>query len=86
MCPRRGTGNSATTTTTPINLESLEKAADQAGAKAFVTTEKDEQNLKKAQPFRRPVHVAVIDFVLSNESEFLAAIDRALSTRRGAAA
>lgn len=68
------------------DVESLEQAADQAGAKAFITTEKDEQNLKGARLFRRPVYVAVIDFVLSSESEFLAAIDRALSTRRGAAA
>jgi tetraacyldisaccharide 4'-kinase len=68
------------------DVESLERAAEQAGAKAFITTEKDEQNLKQARAFDRPVYVAVIDFVLSPESEFLAAIDRALSMRRGAAA
>jgi tetraacyldisaccharide 4'-kinase len=68
------------------DVESLEKAADQVAAKAFITTEKDEQNLKQQRLFERPVYVAVIDFVLSSESEFLASIDRALSGRRGAAA
>jgi tetraacyldisaccharide 4'-kinase len=64
----------------------LEEAADKVGAKAFITTEKDEQNLRKTQIFKRPVHVAVIDFVFSSESEFVAAIDRALAPQRGAAA
>lgn len=64
----------------------LEQAAEQAGAKAFITTEKDEQNLKAIHVFKRPVYIAVIDFVLSSESEFLAAIDRILSARQGAAA
>ena len=49
----------------------LERAAEQAGAKAFITTEKDEQNLKEKFYFKRPVYVAVIDFVLSSETEFL---------------
>ena len=71
---------------TNADVQQLEEAAEQAGAKAFITTEKDEQNLKQAQTFQRPVYVAVIDFVLSSESEFLAAIDRALASRQGAAA
>ena len=64
----------------------LEKEAEQAGAAAFLTTEKDEQNLTGTQLFKRPVYVAVIDFVLSSESEFLATINRLLTARRGAAA
>lgn len=68
------------------DVERLERAADQVGAKAFITTEKDEQNLKEMRLFRRPVYVAVIDFALSSESEFHAAIDRVLVARRGAAA
>ena len=71
---------------TKADVESLERAAEQSGALAFITTEKDEQNLGQARLFSRPVYVAVIDFVLSSESEFLATIERALSTRRGAAA
>lgn len=68
------------------DLQSLEKAAAQAGAKAFITTEKDEQNLGNPLEFKRPVYIAVIDFVLSSESEFNSAIDRVLKTRQGVAA
>lgn len=68
------------------DVQCLEKAAEQAGAKAFITTEKDEQNLSKPLMFKSPVYVAVIDFVLSSESEFDLAIDRVLKTRQGAAA
>jgi tetraacyldisaccharide 4'-kinase len=66
---------------TNSDVRRLEEAAEQAGAKAFITTEKDEQNLKKIRPFQRPVYAAVIDFVLSSESEFLAATDRTLAAR-----
>ena len=68
------------------DIPKLEDAAQQTGAKAFITTEKDEQNLKNTRPLKLPVYVAVIDFVLSSESEFLAAIDRILSARTGVAA
>lgn len=68
------------------HVQRLELAAERAGAKAFITTEKDEQNLNERRFFKRPVYVAVIDFIFSSESEFLAAIDRVLATRRGAAA
>jgi tetraacyldisaccharide 4'-kinase len=68
------------------DVRRLEMAAEQAGAKAFITTEKDEQNLKENDLFNRPVYIAVIDFVLSSESEFLAALDRVLAARQGAAA
>jgi tetraacyldisaccharide 4'-kinase len=68
------------------DVQGLENAAEQAGASAFITTEKDEQNLKQTRLFKLPVYVAVIDLVLSSESEFLAVIDRALSARQGAAA
>ncbi len=68
------------------DVRKLEEAAEQTGAKAFITTEKDEQNLKNTRLSKWPVYVAVIDFVLSSESEFLAAIDRVLSARTGVAA
>jgi len=63
------------------DVKGLERAAEQVGAKAFITTEKDEQNLRRARFFKLPVHVAVIDFVLSSESEFLAAIDRVMGSQ-----
>ncbi|HKW34248.1 MAG TPA: tetraacyldisaccharide 4'-kinase [Candidatus Acidoferrum sp.] len=68
------------------DVQRLEKAAEQAGAKAFITTEKDEQNLGKPLVFKRPVYFAVIDFVFSSESELHSAIDRVLAARQGAAA
>ena len=71
---------------TPREIRELEKEAEQVGAVAFLTTEKDEQNLTGTQLFKRPVYVAVIDFVLSSESEFLATVDRLLAARQGAAA
>lgn len=71
---------------TSSDIRRLEEAAEQVGAKAFITTEKDEQNLRSMQLFKRPVHVAVIDFVFSSESELVAAIDRTLAAQQGAAA
>jgi tetraacyldisaccharide 4'-kinase len=63
----------------------LQSEAERSGATGLVTTEKDAANLP-ASGFRMPVWVAVIDFVFSAESELLAAIDRLLQARRGAAA
>jgi tetraacyldisaccharide 4'-kinase len=61
------------------DLSRLEKSAQSAGAIAFVTTEKDAQNLVGAGVPAIPVFVAVIDFVLSAESEFVAALERKLN-------
>ena len=68
-----------------LDVEELEAEADKVSAADFVTTEKDAENLEGRQ-FRRPVWVAVIDFVISAESEFIAAIERVLREKRGAAA
>jgi tetraacyldisaccharide 4'-kinase len=64
----------------------LRRAAQACGAKGFVTTEKDEQNLSNAEVLGAPVYMAVIEFVLSSESEFTAALERLLASKRGAAA
>jgi len=64
------------------DVTSLESAAVASGAVGLITTEKDEQNLRAVA--KLPVYVAVIDFVMSSESEFLAAIDRVLRERRRA--
>jgi tetraacyldisaccharide 4'-kinase len=70
-----------------LDVERLEVEADKVSAADFVTTEKDAANLAFAGGrFRRPVWVAVIDFVIGAESEFVAAIERVLRERRGAAA
>lgn len=54
--------------------QALAKAARAAGARAFVTTEKDAQNLGEAQFGEMPVFVAVIDLEISQEAEFWGAI------------
>jgi tetraacyldisaccharide 4'-kinase len=72
---------------TELDVEKLEAEADKVSAADFVTTEKDAANLALAGGrFRRPVWVAVIDFVFPAESEMIAAIEGVLREKRGAAA
>jgi len=59
----------------------LERAAAQANAKAFVTTEKDAQNLAGLRSPSIPVYVSVIDLELGQEADLLGLVDRALETR-----
>jgi tetraacyldisaccharide 4'-kinase len=68
---------------TATDLLRLENAAQRAGAIAFVTTEKDAENLPAQSGTVIPIFVAVIDFVLTAESEFLAALERKLQASRG---
>jgi tetraacyldisaccharide 4'-kinase len=68
----------------PEDIALLERAASQANAKAFLTTEKDEQNLAGLAFSSQPVYVSMIDLELIPEGEFLAAIERALQRRDGA--
>jgi tetraacyldisaccharide 4'-kinase len=68
------------------DLQRLEKAAQNSGAIAFVTTEKDAENLAQSGETVIPIFVAVIDFVLSREDEFLSAIQRKLSSAQRAPA
>jgi len=51
-------------------LHALVRSAQAAGARALVTTEKDAQNLGKAQCGETPVFVAVIDLEISPEASF----------------
>jgi len=71
---------------TAADLRRLEKAAQSAGAIAFVTTEKDAENLGGIDSTALPIFVAVIDFVLAAESEFLAALEQKLHPPQGAPA
>jgi tetraacyldisaccharide 4'-kinase len=68
------------------DMRRLEIAAERTGAAGFITTEKDERNLRDKRLLKRPLYVAVIDLVLSSESEFLAKLDRFLTDRRGVVA
>ena len=63
------------------DLALLENSASAQGAVGLITTEKDEQNLG-GTPSKLPLYVAVIEFVMSSESEFVQAVDRVLGARR----
>jgi tetraacyldisaccharide 4'-kinase len=71
---------------TASDLRRLEESAQSAGAIAFVTTEKDAENLGGVGTPALPIFVAAIDFVLTAESEFIAALERTLQLPRGAQA
>jgi tetraacyldisaccharide 4'-kinase len=66
-------------------VEQLQSRAQASGALGLVTTEKDAENLPPAN-LRLSIWIAVIDFVFTAESELLAAVDRKLAARQGAAA
>ncbi len=68
------------------DVRRLEKAAQRAGAIAFVTTEKDAENLGREKGTAIPIFVAVIDFVITRESEFMAGLERKLQPARGVSA
>jgi tetraacyldisaccharide-1-P 4'-kinase len=67
------------------DAQELEAVARGSGAKAFVTTEKDAQNLAGVQFTELPVFVAVIDFEIPQQEALLAAIHAAFQTRSAAA-
>ncbi len=69
----------------PGDIARLRQAAKKCGTRGFVTTEKDEPNLANAEALGGPVYVAVIDFVLSSESEFNAVLERLLVAKHGTA-
>jgi tetraacyldisaccharide 4'-kinase len=64
----------------------IQAAGKQAGASAFLTTEKDAQNLYGQRFEEAPVYVAVIDLVVTPEEDFKSALDQTLAARAGAAA
>jgi tetraacyldisaccharide 4'-kinase len=67
------------------DLQQIQSRAQASGALGLVTTEKDAENFPPAN-LGLPIWIAVIDFVIAAESELLAAIDRKLAARHGAAA
>jgi tetraacyldisaccharide 4'-kinase len=71
---------------TTADLQRLENAAQRAGAIGFVTTEKDAENLSPGKNTTIPIFVAVIDFVITAESEFMATLEKKLQSPRGVAA
>jgi tetraacyldisaccharide 4'-kinase len=61
----------------------LDRAGAQANAKAFLTTEKDAQNLAGLALPALPIYVAMIDLEVVPEAEFLSVIGRTLQERGG---
>ncbi|MGH9744164.1 MAG: tetraacyldisaccharide 4'-kinase [Candidatus Acidiferrum sp.] len=66
------------------DVNTLEKAAETAGAKAFVTTEKDAHNLASVKFKNLPIYIAVINLEVTPEVEFRAAIDGIVQSQPGA--
>jgi hypothetical protein len=64
----------------------VKEAGKRAGANAFVTTEKDEQNLRGEQFDEAPLYVAVIDLVVTPETDFRNVLDQTLAAGAGARA
>ena len=63
----------------------IHEEGKKAGAKAFVTTEKDAQNLAGLR-FEAPLFVSVIDLLVRPEPEFHGILNRLLAAKIGAAA
>jgi tetraacyldisaccharide 4'-kinase len=64
----------------------IKQAGANGGAKAFITTEKDAQNLAALKFEEAPLLISVIDIAVSPEADFLNVLDRLLAAKMGAAA
>jgi tetraacyldisaccharide 4'-kinase len=68
------------------DISAVKQAAKQAGANAFVTTEKDAQNLTGLEFDETPLYVAVIDLVVTPEADFRNVLEETFAGGAGAAA
>ena len=68
------------------DILAIKQAGKRAGAVAFVTTEKDVQNLDGVMFEETPLYVAVIDLVVSPEADFRNILEQTLAPGAGAAA
>ncbi len=64
----------------------MKQAGKRVTASAFVTTEKDAQNLTGLNFEEAPLYVAVIDLVVTPEADFKNVLDQTLEAGAGAAA
>src|SRR5712691_8939994 len=71
---------------TQRDVSAVKQAGKRAGANAFVTTEKDAQNLGGLTFEEAPLYVAVIDVVVTPEVDFRNVLDQTLAAGAGAAA
>jgi tetraacyldisaccharide 4'-kinase len=68
------------------DVDRIKKEGIRSGANAFVTTEKDAQNLTGLQFLDRPLFVTVIDLAVTPEMDLRKALDQVVAARTGAAA
>jgi tetraacyldisaccharide 4'-kinase len=66
---------------TPRDIAQILKEGRRAGANAFVTTEKDAQNLKGPEFEGIPVYICVIDLTMSPEADFRNILDQTCAAR-----
>ena len=66
---------------TAADVAALERAAEQSKSRAFVTTEKDAQNLTGVTLRQFPVYIAIIDIEVSQETDFLALIEAKIASK-----
>jgi tetraacyldisaccharide-1-P 4'-kinase len=68
------------------DIRKLEDLAKAAGARSFLITEKDSQNLGDLRFSALPIYYCEIEMRVADTSAFQAALERALKDRRGVAA
>ncbi len=68
------------------DISTIKQAAKQTGANAFITTEKDAQNLLGRRFEETPLYVCVIDLIVSPEADFRSVLDEMLAVRTKAVA
>jgi tetraacyldisaccharide 4'-kinase len=71
---------------TARDISAIKQAGKQAGANAFVTTEKDAQNFSALDFGDAPVYISVIDLEVSPEGDFRNILDQTLASRSRPAA
>jgi tetraacyldisaccharide 4'-kinase len=71
---------------TQRDIFAIRQAGKRVDANAFVTTEKDAQNLGSLKFEEAPLYVAVIDLVVTPEADFRTVLDQTLAAGAGAAA
>ncbi len=67
------------------DISAIKQAGKRLGANAFVTTEKDVQNMGGLRLEEAPLYVAVIDLVVTPETDFQNVLDQTLAAGEGAA-
>jgi tetraacyldisaccharide 4'-kinase len=66
---------------TAPDISAIKQAGKQAGANAFVATEKDAQNFSALDFGDAPVYISVIDLAVSPEADFRYILDQTLAAR-----